>query len=100
MFTPASPSFRKAFAPAPATFSMRIVRAGRSLYSMSGAPRRALAPPQSAAVHATRRAAGDDRARARGAVCRTTHDDVHATSSHGLTETGQLTGPVLELASE
>jgi hypothetical protein len=42
----------------------------------------------------------DERNRARAAVCRTTHDDVHATSSHGLTETGQLTGPVLELDSE
>jgi GNAT superfamily N-acetyltransferase len=42
----------------------------------------------------------DERNRARVAVCRTTHDDVHAMSSHGLTESGQLTGPVVELDSE
>jgi hypothetical protein len=33
-------------------------------------------------------------------VCRATYDDVHAASSHGLTETGELTGTVLELDSE
>ena len=42
----------------------------------------------------------DERNRARVAVCRSTHDDVHATNSHGLTETGELTGTVLELDSE
>jgi hypothetical protein len=42
----------------------------------------------------------DERNRARVAVCRTTHDDVHTMSSHGLTETGQLTGPVVEVDSE
>jgi hypothetical protein len=34
MLTPASESLRKAFAPAPCHVSMRIVRAGRSLYSI------------------------------------------------------------------
>jgi hypothetical protein len=42
----------------------------------------------------------DERNRARVAVCRATHDDVHATRSHGFTETGELTGAVLELDSE
>jgi hypothetical protein len=42
----------------------------------------------------------DERNRACVAMCSTTHDDVHATSSHGLTETGELTGPVLELDNE
>jgi hypothetical protein len=42
----------------------------------------------------------DERNRARVAVCRATHDDVHAMSSHSLTETGQLTGPIVELDSE
>ena len=90
MLTPASASFRKAFAPAPATFSMRIVRADRSLYSISAPSSASLAPLSSSAMNAI----------VPVSPCRSTYDDVHATSSHGLTGKGELTSPVVELDRE
>ena len=53
MLTPASASFRKAFAPAPGTFSIQIVMAGRSSYSISASSSAAHAPLSSSAMNAT-----------------------------------------------
>ena len=51
---------------------------------------------------AHRRAAGVDISGALNLVgaIRTAHHDVDTASSHGLAETGELTGPVVELDSE
>ena len=69
---------------------MRIVRAGRSPSHY----RRLKRGPGTPLV------VSDERNRARAAVCRATTTMLTRASRHGLTEPGELTGPVLELDGE